>query len=229
MNADDYSERQYQRDAEYLEACDAWIANASSREIEKMKELGLAHTNPKTGQLVLADVAGKPSNDVCCDGDAAQLFENSLRSAEWSDVSVAVDKLPDLLAEQFGLSPEKARALADWHANRVNAEVSRETALQLNRVIGFYLQPGNIKVRTHALAHAARMAALSGLRSLRHSAQLCEVSVEAIRKVAWRWVELLELPPLEGSKSAEACKRYSEDKMTNHWRKQKVCTTEQLH
>jgi hypothetical protein len=100
-------------------------------------------------------------------------------------------------------------------------------SLQLNRVIGFFLQPGNLLVRAHALAHAARMAAISGLRSLRHSSEVCKVSVEAVRKVAWKWVELLKLPPLEGAKSDQAREKYRQDKQTNHWRSQ-TCSAENL-
>jgi hypothetical protein len=48
-----------------------------------------------------------------------------------------------------------------------------------------------------------------------------------MRRVAWKWVEQLGLPPLEGAKSEEAREAYSKDKKSNHWRTKK-CTLPQL-
>jgi len=95
-------------------------------------------------------------------------------------------------------------------------------------MIGLLLMPGNVMLRVHALAHASRMSKEFDLRSLRHSSEICKVTVEAVRKIAWKWVALLGFPPLEGAKSEEAKKKYSEDKKKNHWRKQKVCKGQSL-
>ncbi len=219
----DYEARRRAMDREYQEA---W-AKLSPAMLAKMARMGInGGKDGGPGPLEPVD-REEAERDLCREDDAAVLFENSTRMSTLVDFAGEVDRLPWLLRETFGLDEEQAEGLAAWHLATVERQVKMELSLKLNRVIGFFLQPGNLLVRAHALAHAARMAAISGLNSLRHSSKICGVSVEAVRKVAWRWVELLELPALEGAKSAEAKEKYRQDKLDNHWRSQ-TCDAESM-
>lgn len=216
---------------EYERECAAYLARMSPAQIARAKSLGLLKEVRKngrpTGEYVLSDTGRDRAVDVCADDDAAVLFENSAAHSTPELATAAADRLPDLLAEKFALTSEQARGIVEWHQERLKAEVAQETSTVLQRVIGFFLLADNAKLAAHALAHAARMAKLTGFSSLRKSAEAIGVSPEGIRKVAWKWVELLGLPPLEGAKSAEARAAYSEDKKTNHWRN-RPCTMENL-
>jgi len=232
-DSSDYALRQKERDAEYSAACRDWVKTAAPEDLEAMRVAGVArevqHRNGKR-ELVAEDRDEVATGRM--DGDRVFLGrEDDLMVAleRWNEAGMFVevdfaggaDKLPDLLRERFGVTREQADGIAAMVSGLIRREVSAESGLMLRRAIGFFLLPGNLLVRAHALAHAARMAAASGFRSLRHSAQECGVSVEAVRKVAWTWVKVLNLPPLEGAKSDEARARYREDKKTNHWRNQK--------
>jgi len=106
----------------------------------------------------------------------------------------------------------------------MKAGVQVEVARMLFRIIGFLLQPGSpraLQMRAYALAYASRMGEYSQLFSLRDTARKCAVSVEALRKCAWYWVEQLGLPPLEGAKSQAAKTKYAANGLDNHWRHQK--------
>lgn len=139
------------------------------------------------------------------------------------DFAAACDTLADQIMEQFApLTPKQAEELAKFMAERADAALKEQGAIFLARIVGFFLlSSDNLTARAHGLAHAARMSRRNGLGSLRDSAKVCNVSHEWMRKVAWKWCELLGLPPLENAKSPEAKKAYSEDKKTNHWRNRK--------
>ena len=222
-----YVDRQEAEERAYEEACLKWLASMTPAERKKAIEKGVVRVSHEHGKEVLL-IAQSPEyigRDVCRDGDAADLFKDTLRLSEPPDTECHA--LPEMLAERFGLDLDQAREIALWHMERVRRQAEAVNSRLLRRVIGYFIQPGNLLIRAHALAHAARMATISGFSSLRQSAEACKVSAEAVRKVAWKWVELLGLPPLDGCKSEEARRRYSEDKKTNHWRHQK-CTKEHL-
>ena len=235
-NSPDYSLRQKERDAEYVAACKDWVKTASSEDLEKAREAGVVReVQHRNGKRELVASAHDELATGRMDGDKVHLGrEEDLVVAldRWNEEGMFVevdfagraDMLPDLLQERFGVTSEQATGISAMVAGLIRREVSAESGLMLRRAIGFFLLPGNLLVRAHALAHAARMAAASGFRSLRHSAQECGVSPEAVRKVAWTWVKVLNLPPLEGAKSDEARARYRKDKQTNHWRNQKCKT-----
>ena len=215
----------------YEQECSKFLQGMSPEQVAEAKQMGLLHevhkNGRRTGTYVLADTGREKAGDVCRDDDAAALFENSAVLSTPELITVSADKLADLLAERFDLTAGQAEGIVAWHQERLKVEVAQETSSVLQRVIGFFLLADNAKICAHALAHAARMARLTGFSSLRKSAEAIGVSVEGIRKVAWRWIELLGLPPLEGAKSSEAKARYSEDKKTNHWRN-RTCTLENL-
>ena len=210
---DDYIIRQKSMDAEYRQAF-----NILSPELRAaMERSGIKAEADVTGLL------GLRGSKLSVEKDAAEIAENSIEASVIVDMAAHVDTVPDLLREQFGFTTEMANKIHAWHNARVQHEVDQQRARLLFRMVGLLLMPGNVMLRVHALAHASRMSKEFELRSLRHSAQICNVTVEAVRKVAWKWVELLGFPPLEGAKSETAKKKYSEDKKTNHWRNQKVC------
>jgi hypothetical protein len=227
---EEYELKQARYRAEHASACLDWLASSSPEEIQQMMDMGIVrkvrHKNG-TEELIAYLSDDEPAADLGRAEDLAEMLERwdcegvSVRQ----DMAGHIDKLDNWLCEKFGVTPVQAKEIAVWHALAVHRKVRVETALTLRRVIGFFLLPeGSLLVRAHALAHAARMASINGLTSLRHSAELCRVSVEAIRKVAWQWIALLNLPPLEAAKSEEAKERYAEDKKTNHWRTQKCKT-----
>jgi hypothetical protein len=223
-----YEDQQFQRDQEWRAAWET-MAPEQREKLESAMAGNSEYPVELTSGKVLHETAGERAAQngrviVGREGDAVGMCEHHADFAQAPDLNL--DGMPDELREQFGLSDEQARRVANWHSARVNADVQRQVALLFLRIIGFFLLPGNLLVRAHALAHAARMAVSNGFNSLRDSAKACGVSVEAVRKVAWRWVEMLGLPPLEGAKSEAARKKYSEDKIHNHWRHQKCTTTE---
>lgn len=220
----DYSDRAARKNEEYLRACENYVQTLSDAEREDLLARGLlrwVRPKGKPARLVFSDLDDKAGDDVTRDDDAVTLFANTMAMAVEDDVPAAVDRLAHELQQRFGLTLLQAHQIEQWHREAVRREVDRETGEQLNRVIGFLLLADNVRLCVHALAHAARLAKLAGFPSLRASAKAIGVSVEAVRKVAWRWVELLKLPPLEGAKTAEARARYSHIATTDHWRNKK--------
>jgi hypothetical protein len=209
-----YEDRQRVRDEEY---CKAWEALPPSKR-EQLLNHGLT-----------ADCDRDPAPDrgrrevVGREHDASEDLET--HGGVEVDYAEACDSLADKIQQEFGpMSRDQAERIAAFMAERAQAALIEQSSLILARIVGFFLlSSDNLQARAHALAHAARMAARNGLRSLRHSAEVCGVSPEWMRKVAWKWVEQLGLPPLEGAKSEEAREAYSKDKKTNHWRTKK-CT-----
>jgi hypothetical protein len=207
-----YLERQSILDAQYRRAWE----ELSADQRESLAAAGI--DGPDCGR----DPAPDQGREIVCREDAAVIGDR--HCGEEIDFAAAVDQLGDELAQNFGVTPQQGAALAAFIERRINDALMERHSLMLARVVGFFLAGSeNLQARAHGLAHAARMAPLNGLRSLRHSAELCNVSVEWLRRVAWKWCDLLELPPLEGAKSAEARAAYSKDKQTNHWRTKK-CT-----
>src|SRR5207253_11020588 len=100
MSTSDYCDRQRERDAEYREACDAWLATATPEQIRESEEMGLIRRNPKTGAPILADCGHDPADDLCREDDAMTLFGNSKVMGIEPDMAEAVDKLADILAER---------------------------------------------------------------------------------------------------------------------------------
>lgn len=235
---DEYTARQTIRDQQNTRQCAAWLEAMSPAQRAKAIELGIVKVEKgKDGETISATAEMPPeyiTKDVCMDGDAAELFENSTCLSATPDMAASVDKMPDLLAEHFGLNEKQGLGVSLFIARHVKLEVHRATSLMLYRAVGYLLAPGNLLLRAHGMAHAARLAmSWAGIRSLRHSAQIIseklgdKISVEAVRKAALHWIKLLELPPLENAKSDAAKESYRQDKLTNHWRN-KLCTKKQM-
>lgn len=202
----DHRERQSARDAEYLAEWQRMPAALRA----KLAAAGVH--GPDTGN--------KRAEDVGREDDVAAVASNRSDMSDWPDMAAATDKLSDALMEEFGIGRAQATGIAALIEQRVSEATMETQSLQLARIVGFFLAGSdNLQARAHGLAQAARMAASNGLGSLRQSAKACGVSHEWMRRVAWRWCELLGLPPLEGAKSAAACEAYREDKKNNHWRK----------
>ncbi len=242
----DYRERQVVRDREWREAWAALSPDARAAMEAKMGSSDDAPVQFRNGH-VLHETASEPApqgtkETVGRREDAGEMAEHHADFRSNPDIAAAVDSLADQLREQFGLtSPAAAQfgisgaqldaflrfqlrqceRIAAWHEEQVRLENQRQAAMTLGRVVGFLLLPGNLRLRAHGLAHAARMAKRNGLTSLRASAIACGVTQTAMCNVAWKCVELLGLPPLEGAKSGEAKEKYRNDKKTNHWRTQK--------
>lgn len=236
----DYPDKQAARTAEYL---DAW-ESLTPEQLAEMAAAGV--TGPQCAYIsnerkVSLRAKGMTATEEensgpdrpCLAEDAATLYDNSPALATRPEPAPA--DLPGEIAELFGvIIPEPMRAaFTAWYDGRVRVEVQRENSLLLTRLVAYLMAPGNLRLRAHALAHAARLAHIMGLRSLHHSVEMIckggdEASVEGIRKVAWKWIVLLELQPLDNAKSPEACEIYRHNKLSDkHWRKEK-CTLENL-
>lgn len=221
-----YADRQTMRDREYEEACARWIAEASPEQIAQALETGVLRKRPRKGRpgefdYVLADLDRGPSDDTCHEDDAAKAFENYAPTADWSNIPGESDPLPVWLAQEFKLEPALADRIAGWHRQALAREAQDEAAVLINRIIGLLLiSTGDLRIVAHGLAHAARMNKSAGFDSLHASAAALGCSVEAVRKSAWKWVNLLGFPPLDGAKSPEACAKYRQNGLENHHRKQ---------
>lgn len=203
----DYADRQSVRDDEYR---DAWRRLSP----ERASRLG--------GPSVPEYEAGRGRERVGLERDVAEMCDVSADAAVMPDMAGEIDTPEDVVMERFGVSLEQARLIVRWCDAQVERAQMQLHATIIARVIGMFLTSNdNLKARAHALAHAARLASMNGLRSLRHSAELCGVSAEWMSKLAQKWCEELGLPPVPGAKSAAAREKYSADKDNNHWRKQK--------
>ena len=223
VGLDDYMAIQRQRDREMMQAWEDMPPaqraalegkmRASAEHPVLMKDGAVLHeTSHAEAREGLKECVGATEN-------AVEMAEHHASFREMPDMPGSVDKPLDVIREL--LADSGPEAVARWHEEQIARQNTWQLAVVLGRIVGFFLLPGNLRLRAHGLAHAARMAKRNGMGSLRDSAKACGVSVEAVRKVAWRCVELLGLPPLEAAKSDEAKAKYRSDKQTNHWRNQK--------
>jgi hypothetical protein len=211
----DYEVRQRSGDAEYMEA---WKA-LSPEQLAELKANGIA--GPDCGRENAPDhgrvIVGREK-------DILETCDHMPGMSENPDIAEAVDKLPEKLREEFGLSVPQSEKVAAFLDARVHEATVQTHSLLLARIVGFFLSGGeNLQARAHGLAHAVpRLAALSGYPSLRASAKACAVSVEWISRVREKWCRLLGMPiPEESTKSASAIAKYSELQTTQHWRTRK--------
>jgi len=215
----DYDLRQRARDAAYL---DAWKL-LTAGQIAALKARGI--TGPDCGRESAPD-HGKVI--VGREKDIVETCDHMPGMSETPDMATAVDRLPERLREDFGLSEDQSKKVAAFLDSRVHEATVQTHSLLLARIVGFFLSGGeNLQARAHGLAHAVpRLAALSGYPSLRASAKACSVSVEWISRVREKWGRLLGMPiPEESTKSASAIAKYSELQTTQHWRTRK-CSNE---
>jgi len=77
------------------------------------------------------------------------------------DYAGEIDKEDEILADELGISPEKARGVIA----HTEAEVRRSQSLILGKVVGMLLETSNLPVMAHALAFAAGLDQLNGKRS----------------------------------------------------------------
>jgi hypothetical protein len=184
-------ERQGALDRQYVEAFKELPPGLRAQ----MESLGikgpcLDREAPEGGRLVIARA-----------GDASELYEGRL--AERVDFAASVDKLADELAERFQVAAPTAARLAAFMEQRIREAGEQRISLALARIVGFFLTGSeNLQARAHGLAHACRMASINGFPSLRRSAEVCNVSVEWLRRVAWKWCALLNLTPKKPNTTA---------------------------
>jgi len=213
--------RQARQDAEYRRAINelspserrSLIASLTPNEQAKIN----AHERFADQQAALAAVllgsyeSGQGSKDV----------------SEWVDLAAAAVAravpLADVLAETFDLPPALTGPLVAWMERHIDQEAEKRRALTLNRIVGGLLRPGNPVVRTHCLAIAAQLDELNnlGYRSLTQAGQKLNTGKANMSKGVNEWCDLLALPRPPMLKSQAARERYSADKKTNHWRKNK--------
>jgi hypothetical protein len=201
----DYAVRSMRANQAAAKAHREWIAGLPEHERRKAVLLGVDAPLSDTHQANAYESDPATWNDR---GEAAAEIEDSIEAA---------------LCEDFGLSPRQAVAVAAWHQSRLEAEAARRKSLQLARVIGGFLKPGNLRVRAYSLAYAAGLSALNGIGSQTDGANICGCSRSNMSKETTAWTDLLDLPPSPHCKSRAARRRLSEAQRTNHWRNKK-CT-----
>lgn len=221
--SEDYRITQSRMDREFKAAWDA-LPPQDRAELEAKMSANREYPVLKTRGKVVhetshAEAAQGLKESVGRREDAGALAEHHADFREVPDMATAVDHVPDVVRELW--TQGGAVAVAKWHEAQMMEVAARQAASVLGRIVGFFLLPGNLRLRAHGLAHAGRMAKRNGLGSLRDSADACGVTPTAMCNVAWKCVEILGLPPLENAKSEAAKASYRKDKNTNHWRKQK--------
>ncbi len=148
-------------------------------------------------------------------------------SPEIDPMDIAIDNL----VERFGARNESLirEIVKELHAPML-VEAERNKAAAIGRIACYLVKGGagaNIQARIHQLLHAIPMLApIAGFDSLRKSAAACGVSVQWIKTGRDKLCEMLCLPvPVEGTKKAEAKKKYSEiANSPRHWRRRKFLT-----
>ena len=188
-------------------------------------------------ETATADAAEDGREVVGREGDAVELCDQHAEFCAVIDLAAQVDTMADQLRERFGPLDGQAEAVAEFIAEQVKRAEMQSHALLLARLAGFLVGgEGNPLARIHALLHAIpALARLNGVRSLRHSAELCtaagpafKCSTEWISRLRERWCQILEVPvPAESTKSDAAKAKYSEINKHDHWRHKK-CTSETI-
>lgn len=135
-----------------------------------------------------------------------------------TDYAREIDRPHEILADEFNLTTEQARAIITWHHQQIQVAINKEKANYLQIIVGGLLSSKNPKLNAAGLAFAAGLAALNGLPCQREYARINHVSRQAISKVVKSWQESLDLHPSAHQKSQSACQTYSHVGKTNHWR-----------
>ena len=228
-----YSDDQYRRDLEWRAAWENMPAEQRA-ELERAMSANSEYPVERSQGAVVHEVSSAPAEQdgrmsVGREDDATVLCEMHPDFAHWPDLAGSLDTIADELIEQHGLTPAVAKAVAAECERRVKLAEMQAHSLLLGRMAGFLMSgTENPLARNHALLHAIpALARLNGVRSMRHSAELCReagfpCTVEWISRLRARWCALLGVPvPAESTKSEAARQKYSQDKKQNHWRHQK--------
>lgn len=136
-----------------------------------------------------------------------------------------LDRLEDVLAEEFDLTPGQAAGLVAWHREAARAEADGALALRLARLLGALFHCRNLRLEIHALMYATGTAGANGLGSMRKAVASIPgdsgspVTVAALSKRACWWRGHLQLPPLENMRSLRAVESYRQARLENHFRR----------
>jgi hypothetical protein len=139
------------------------------------------------------------------------------------DFAAAIDTVEDELCERFDLTEEQAKQIAEWHFDELESNKDYASSKTLQLIAGGLLEKGNIKIKTLGLIFAGGFNLLNGWKSERDAARMTGFTVAAINQAKDYWVQLLGIPR-QNSKSQEACSKYRENGLSNHWRRKKRLT-----
>lgn len=201
-----YIDRSRRMQNRATEAYATWVAQMSPDERRKLRDLNLEAAPEDESEVgghspfSLSDIADTPLARVL------------------PDYAASIDKPHEILADEFGISAEKAARLIQWHNLEIQAAVDREKSNYLQLIIGGLLSSKNPKLNAAGLAFAANLAALNGLPCQREYARQNHISASALSKVVKAWSHTLGLRPSAHQKSEQACATYSEVGKKNHWR-----------
>ncbi|MES2571456.1 MAG: hypothetical protein V4710_15555 [Verrucomicrobiota bacterium] len=201
--SDDYNARSRDYNKRYTNAYQDWVGSLNPGERRK---------------LVLMGVEGASL-------DKQQANNNKTDPSGWNNEQIApteiVDPVSDILCDKFGITVEQARGITLFFAAMAEKETQRRESLQLSRVIGGFLKPGNLRVRAYALAFAADLAALNGIGTQTEGAKACGCTRSNMSKETTWWSDCLELPPSSHQKTRAERQVLSKAQKSNHWRNKK--------
>lgn len=161
--------------------------------------------------------------------DVEEFNDNLLSTAVRPDMAAALDLHVDFVVEKYAdrVPAVLIRNIAEDLSAPMYREQERNKADLLGKIAGnlIYIprEKGNILARIHALIHSIpRYAKEAGFTSMRASAKACRVSPEWLRRNRDQWCVLLDIePPVVGTKTDTAKKKYTDNAKSNHWRYQK--------
>jgi hypothetical protein len=179
-----------------------------------------------------ASKIGIEGPDLDRSGEAIEYDTNAAGVAYTVDMAAGIDTIVDDLVERYGAEHRAIIiAVIEEMKKPMIQEIEKNQAVLLNRVAGFMIasERSNILARVHSLIHAIPLLAeVNGITSMRHSARLCGVSPEWIKRGRDQACEALGLKiPEARGKSALAKVRYALNGKNHHWRTQLFIATPQ--
>lgn len=129
------------------------------------------------------------------------------------------------LCELFDVDEATARQMLAWRDESAEKLATRRLSDGIAVIVAVFLQEKNLMIAAGAMAFAAGLNAINGLKSQSEFALSIGVTRSAISKRVRKYKKLLNLPTNSHMKSEEACKKYKKNGLSNHWRKKKftVC------
>lgn len=98
------------------------------------------------------------------DGAFRAWVGDSIEGAYEPDLAEEIDTEEEILADLLGINPAQAQRVMAWHAEE-SKKVATEHREAFGRVIALLLQCKNLPVMVHALAFAAGLDQLNGIKS----------------------------------------------------------------
>lgn len=199
-------EREGKRTADYKEtvvyAAFYWSSDAATRELLKREGL---------------DKSGNDHGIVRSNRNESDPGESN--SSRTDSLTFMEEESNEIRERMSGDS--NAEMIQEIIQEKVDAEVSLQVGIAIQKIVGVFLSTPNAKVSAGGLAFAAGLSALNGLNSQTAYAKRIGLTKSAISKSVRFWKHLLDLPENPHMKTEKACSSYSSAQTQNHWRNKK--------